>query len=425
MDRSGRVVAMSLPRSAPAIGTDKALRELLDASFGLCPDDLAGAVVSVAEQHMGAHDVVLLLVDLDQIELRPLEPTGGHEPVLVEGSPAGLAFREERVVIQRSGRERRLWLPVLDSAERLGVLAVVDDGTTELGDWVTLTSLVGELASSKQHYGDTINVLRRSGDLSLAAEMRWAMLPPLTFTSPQVTIAGVLQPSHLVAGDAFDYSVDRQTAALGIFDAMGHGLEASRIANLAVGGYRNGRRCGLPEADILAVVDDVISSQFGGARFSTAQVAVLDLERGAVRVLTAGHPPPLVLRTSGAAEPVSVRPGLPLGLGPSKYVEAVVQLEPGDALLMHSDGVTEARSPTDEEYGEARLAAITASLLAAGVAPAEVVRRAIREALDFQAGRIRDDATLLLLRWRPDAVGGPYSPLTSEPVELPPDPGEA
>ena len=178
---------MALLQSKPTTAVDKALRELLQLSFGLLPDDLAGAVVSVAERHLGAHDAVLSVIDLDQVELRPLEPKGDHGPVPVDGSAAGRAFREERVVVQPEGGRRRLWIPVLDSAERLGVLGAVDDGTTDLADWVILTSLVGELISSKQHYGDTISRARRTHDLSLAAEMRWAMLPPLTFTSPEVT----------------------------------------------------------------------------------------------------------------------------------------------------------------------------------------------------------------------------------------------
>ena len=65
--------------------------------------------------------------------------------------------------------------------------------------------------------------------------MRWGLLPPLTFTSPDVTIAGFLQPSQGIAGDAFDYGVTGRIASVAIFDAMGHGLEASRMANVAVG----------------------------------------------------------------------------------------------------------------------------------------------------------------------------------------------
>ena len=140
--------------------------------------------------------------------------------------------------------------------------------------WEAVASLVGELIVSKSQYGD--HITNRGGDaiqFSLAAEMRWGLLPPLTFTSPDVTIAGFLQPCDGIAGDAFDYGVSGRIASLAIFDAMGHGIEASRMANVAVGCYRNARRSGADLVAALLSIDDVIASQFGEARFVTAQLA--------------------------------------------------------------------------------------------------------------------------------------------------------
>ena len=89
--------------------------------------------------------------------------------------------------------------------------------------------------------------------------MRWGLLPPLTFTSPDVTIAGFLQPCDGIAGDAFDYGVTGRIASLAIFDAMGHGIEASMMADMAVGCYRNARRSGADVAATLRAVDEVIA----------------------------------------------------------------------------------------------------------------------------------------------------------------------
>ncbi len=191
-------------------------------------------------------------------------------------------------------------MPVKDSAERLGVLGVVDDGSVPFDVWESVASLVGELIVSKSQYGDHITLRRRRNEFSLAAEMRWGLLPPLTFTSPDVTIAGFLQPCDGIAGDAFDYGVTGRIVSLAIFDAIGHGLEASEMANVAVGCYRNARRAGADVVATLIAIDDVITSQFGELRFVTAQLATFDLDTGEMNVVNAGHPPPLWLKADSA-----------------------------------------------------------------------------------------------------------------------------
>src|SRR3546814_19526735 len=96
---------------------------------------------------------------------------------------------------------------------------------------------------------------KRNGPFSLAAEMRWALLPPLTFPAPEASIAGFLQPSHGIAGAVFDYAVTKRPAHLAILDAIDHGLEASRKANVAVASYRSSRRPGADPAGSPVALD--------------------------------------------------------------------------------------------------------------------------------------------------------------------------
>jgi hypothetical protein len=379
------------------------------------PDDLAEGVSLLAAEHTSAREMELLLVDLDQEVLSPIR---GGEPQSVEWSAAGQAFREEQPVVERTPDGRRLWLPILDSAERVGVLGFLGGEEHSVDEWLSVASLLGELVVSKERYGDLISRVRRRRPVSLAAEMRWSLLPPLTFSSQLVTVSGILQPSYGVAGDAFDYAVDEATAVVAIFDAMGHGLRASRLANLAVGAFRAGRRGGLANPTILADMDEVLDHEFDSASFVTAQVVELDLSSGVATILTAGHPPPVRLRYGEPPLVVDVVPGLPLGIGPSRYEPTRVQLQEGDALLLVSDGVYEARSPSGEQYGWERMLLVAQDRFDAGDRPPELLRRAVRDLMAFQGntedpereGRRNDDATMALVRWCPASIGEPTGP---------------
>ena len=382
-------------------GLREALQQLLLASYGLYPEDLAREVADVAS-HLGGDDVMLLLADYDQRTLVSFD-ADDERAFEIDGPGPGLAFRHETVLEDTlTGGQRRLWLPVKDSADRLGVLGVVDDGAVPAVHWEALASLVGELIVSKSSYGDHITRRRRRVAFSVAAEMRWGMLPPLTFTAPDVSIAGFLQPSHGIAGDAFDYAVNGRIASLAIFDAMGHGDEASRMANLAVGCFRNVRRGGADPVTSLIEIDQVISSQYGQFRFITAQIATFDMDHGVMVIANAGHPPALHLRPGRPASPIDIAPALPAGLG-TKPSTTTLQLERGDGVLFHTDGIAEARSPAGEFFGDERLAKMITGLGGEAIPPAEVVRRCLHAVVDHQDGRSSDDATLLLLRWSDEA----------------------
>jgi hypothetical protein len=386
---------------AEVAGLGRALKQLLLASYGLYPADLAREVADAA-RHLGGEDVTVLLSDYDQRTLVGFDREDDRT-FPIDGPGPGLAFRHETMVEESLGDgRRRLWLPAKDSAERNGVLGVVDNGSVPGSHWEAIASFLGELITAKSHYGDHITLRRRRTAFSLAAEMRWGLLPPLTFTSPDVTISGFLQPSHGIAGDAFDYGITERTASVAIFDAVGHGIEASRLANVAVGCYRNARRAGADPVATLIAVDDAIVTQFGDSRFVTAQVATLDLDSGRLEVANAGHPRPLHLRAGRAPEVLACVPARPAGLG-SEPSTLVTHIDRGDRVLFQTDGIVEARSPDGDFFGDDRLASLIATLSDEGLPPAEVVRLCLHAIVSHQHGRPADDATLVLLRWSNEA----------------------
>src|SRR3712207_7301059 len=103
-------------------------------------------------------------------------------------------------------------------------------------------SLVAELVVVNDAYGDLFARLRRRKTLSLAAEMQWELLPPLTFGTDRVVITGGLEPAYDIGGDSFDYAVNGSTAELLILDSVGHGLPAAVLATVAINAYRHARR---------------------------------------------------------------------------------------------------------------------------------------------------------------------------------------
>lgn len=376
--------------------------DLLSAAHRAVPDDVPALIVAHARQ-LGADDAALYLADYEQRMLMPVPNRDGavREGVVIDTTLAGRCFRTLDVQ-QSAGDDGRLrvWVPVLDGVERLGVLEFEfdEDGPTDRDALAEFAGLVAELVVSKQAYGDLFERVRRREEMSVAAELAWHLLPPLTFGTDRLVISGVLAPAYDLGGDSFDYSVDDRTARVAIFDAMGHGLEAGLLASVAMAASRSSRRAGDDLAGTTKAIDAAIADQFGPDRFVTAVQAELDLSSGRLQWVLSGHHPPLLLRNGRMVKSLVGEIGLPLGIGGTATV-AEEMLEPADQILFFTDGVIEARSADGTFFGADRLIDMVARTSASATPAPETMRRLLHAILDHQEGQLQDDATIVVVEW--------------------------
>ncbi|HEV7193494.1 MAG TPA: PP2C family protein-serine/threonine phosphatase [Jatrophihabitantaceae bacterium] len=390
-----------LDRSQRSIG------QLLRTQQSAAPDAIVETLMS-ATGPLGATDLVLYLIDYEHITLMPhpdVLPHGERPEVAnVDGSMAGRAFQTATVLASQRGDAWQVWVPVMERANKLGVLAMtvpvfdeeVEYFCTELGYAAAYLVMAGA------QYTDLPHLLRRRQDMDLAAEMQWSLLPPLSLISAGTCLAGLLEPAYEVGGDSFDYAINEELLDVAMFDAMGHGLTSAILASLLVGAYRHSRRAGQDLPAIALSVDAVAQKFPGPTTFATALFARLRTDTGQLSWLTCGHPQPIIVRRGNTLGPAEVQPGVPLGLGAHGAVVGTlteVALEPGDGVLFYTDGVTEARDPNGEYFGEPRLRDLLEREHLAGGAPQEIIRRLVRSALDHAQVRLRDDATMVYIRW--------------------------
>ena len=378
------------------------LADMVQASHLLVPDDVPVLLVEHAKG-VGAEDAALYLVDYEQRVLVPVPNPDGpdRDEVTIDATLAGRAYRT--LDIQTAARDEggvRVWAPVLDGVERLGVLELAF-GTEEpnLDEVRVLAGLVAEVVVTKQVYGDLFEQVRRRQPMSVAAELAWRLLPPLTFGTDQLVISGVLAPAYQLGGDSFDYAVDSRTARIALFDAMGHGLEAGLLASVAMAAYRTTRRAQTGLAGTAGAIHAAVSAQFGPDRFVTAVLAEIDLASGRLRWSVSGHPPPLLLRNGRMIKTLAGEVTPPLGVSGEVEVNEEM-LEPADQVLFFTDGVVEARSAAGEFFGIDRLVDMIARTSAAETPAPETMRRLLHAILDHQEGELQDDATIVVMEWR-------------------------
>jgi serine phosphatase RsbU (regulator of sigma subunit) len=376
------------------------------------PDELADVAAGVAEDALGASEVVLYLANHEQTMLVPVPSRRAPErlELRIDGTIAGHAFTASTIhdsVTEAAGR-RRLWVPVLDGTDRMGVLELCLDATDGNVDPEVVMVVeryahaIAQATLSKRQYGDVFDLVQRSQAMTIGAEVLHSVLPPSVFATDGLVISAMLEPAYANGGDAFDYAVNGPLAHLAVFDGMGHGLEAAGVSTFAVAAYRHSRRLGLSLAETYAAMDTAVGRQFGGTRFATAVLAQLELETGTLRWVSAGHPLPLLIRHGRVVKSLGVEPATPLGV-PFTAPEVDVaeeQLQPGDSLLLYTDGLTEARQPGGGFLTEEGLARFVQREAAAMLASPETLRRLRLAILEHQDGVLHDDATALLVDWR-------------------------
>ncbi|GAC1442373.1 MAG: PP2C family protein-serine/threonine phosphatase [Mycobacteriales bacterium] len=373
--------------------------KLLPALNQAMPARLVPVLREFLQQHAQARDVEVLLADYEMRELRQLTPRQGAPRTLhVEGTAAGECFTNQMLVSEPAGTGTAVLVPLSLRAERLGVMQVLFDRPVSpemlrgLQEVALETSYVLVACGS---CSDVVEVARRAEPLNVAAEMQWNLQPLRAFATDRFSIAGQLIPAYEVGGDCYDYNVDVAHLDLSSLDAMGHGVQASLLAALTTAVMRNARRAGDGPVAQIAQADRQLLERFGGDQFVTALAMRLDLADGTLETVNAGHPQPWRVR-DGRASQVDLAPQLPVGMfEATSYRPQTFRLEPGDRLVIVTDGVLEAGAP-GEEFGEDRLAGML--LATAHLTPHQCVAEVLRT-LRTYAPKMHDDATVICLDW--------------------------
>ena len=312
-------------------------------------------------------------------------------------------------------------------------LTVADASEDTLARCRALASLAGLMVTAKSRYSDTYARAQRSRKMSLQAEMIWALLPPRAFATERVLLSAFLEPAYEAGGDAFDYSMLGDRLHVSIFDALGHNLSAGLLTSVCMASCRSTRRSDGSLARMVARADQAIARQFGDYRFVTALLADLDVGTGLLSWVCRGHPAPLLIRGNRTVTEFTRPPELPLGLSvvdkpgagdgfgddgedEDTSIEITVhteQLEPGDRVLFYTDGVTEGHTTGGTPFGVQRLGEFVIEHTAAGTPAPEMMRQLNHEINAHQSGSLRDDATVVMVEWRP---GHPRRDLTAEPA---------
>jgi sigma-B regulation protein RsbU (phosphoserine phosphatase) len=235
-------------------------------------------------------------------------------------------------------------------------------------------------------------------DLELAARVQRTLLPPSSLVAQGWEIAYHYEPLGAVSGDYCDVvRPDRPDAGLLLLlgDISGKGVAASMLMAHLHASMRTLVGFDLSLSQLVERANRLFCDSTMASHYATLVVARL-AATGSVEICNAGHNPPLLLR-AGEASPVEAT-GVPIGLFCVKdYAVEVTRLDPGDTLVIYTDGVTDTRDDNDDEYGEARLVSLVRRL--ADESPQTIVRGCAADLVAFR-GRARrlDDATLMVVR---------------------------
>jgi phosphoserine phosphatase RsbU/P len=244
---------------------------------------------------------------------------------------------------------------------------------------------------------------RLERELALASEIQQRFQPTAPPHVEGYELQGISFPCYEIGGDYYDF-IERDDGRLVIAlgDVSGKGTAAALLMSSLHAAIHAQSASHDSLVDTISAVNRYLADNIPANRFVTLFYAELDPASGALAFLNAGHNPPLIVHSAGTVEQLASG-GLPLGIKPdAEYREGRTQLQRGDVLVVYSDGVTEAVSPTGEEFGATRLYEVVSRNINAS---ASGIRDRIESSLTkfAQGTSAADDITLVIVKRQAEA----------------------
>jgi serine phosphatase RsbU (regulator of sigma subunit) len=280
-----------------------------------------------------------------------------------------------------------LWL----RGRATGVMIALGRPVKPLGELARQAAAAVTLAD---RYTDAFARATRRKQPTAAAEIQQSLLPPRISRISGGEVAGNIIPSYEVAGDWFDVVENADGVWVTLADGLGNGTRAAAASAVALGALRASRRSGATVSEAMMVMHRALREMPGPHAEMSAVATHWDPATGCLTAANCGHLPQLVIRNTGQAEQLRVPPSSGLGGRASpKPREVKMALEPGDRLVLFSNGVV--KGADGNQLGIDGV--IEAALRSERATAAETVRKIHAAALDASDQALQDDATVVCL----------------------------
>jgi phosphoserine phosphatase RsbU/P len=233
-------------------------------------------------------------------------------------------------------------------------------------------------------------------ELEQAREIQQSLLPKQMPQVPGFEIEGAWEPARIVGGDYFDViRLSETKVGICIADVVGKSVSAALLMANVQASVRAFAAESVSPSDLCSRVNSVLCSTLTSGKFVTLFYGILDAECSKLCYTNAGHQPPVLLSEKGTVKRLDSNGALLGVFSAWKYEDSLVHLQPGDRLLLFTDGITEASLPDGEEFGEERL--VECARNCPEKSTAEFAAQLLENAKSFCASHLQDDATLIVI----------------------------
>ncbi len=398
-----------------SLDLQEVLNQVMDTLDSLIPYDAAGifvlqcvdkALLAEGEEPCTFKAEAVRGYDIDELSDLHLKLGEGFiGQVAVRGEPIiSHDVLNDPVYINARGKTRsEMVAPIISNDEVIGVFDLESDelnsySEDDLEVLKMLASQVAIIIEKVMLHEQLIEKKRLQGQLEVARQVQLELLPPNDPQLPGYDISAYNFPTEEVSGDYYDWvAIYDDQLAIVIADVSGKGVPAALLMAFLRASLRAATHVGYATHISMAKVNYLLWESIERNQFVTAFYGILDAANRTLSYSNAGHNPPLLINEKGEPRFIE-RGGLPLGMfRETRYYEYFLSLEPGEMLVLYTDGATEALNPAGEEFGRDRLAEVVKS--GRTLTAREVVASLEREVLKWTDGLgATDDVTFFVIK---------------------------